>query len=120
MAPPGICPQCGDRLPADMPHGVCPKCMLGLGFDDPPSSFSAIEIDTPDAAIGRIPATNASEARRIVERIIAYEEQPAPGTWRNHVLLAADDEDAIEQARESGLLGPVRLVPAQISTVPLP
>ncbi len=35
MAPPGICPQCGDRLPADMPHGVCPKCMLSLGFDEP-------------------------------------------------------------------------------------
>ena len=35
MAPPGICPQCGDRLPADVPHGVCPKCLLGLGFDDP-------------------------------------------------------------------------------------
>lgn len=34
MAPPGICPQCGDRLPADVPHGVCPKCLLQLGFDD--------------------------------------------------------------------------------------
>ena len=35
MAPPGICPQCGDRLPADVPHGICPKCMLSLGFDEP-------------------------------------------------------------------------------------
>ncbi len=35
MAPPGVCPQCGLRLPADAPHGVCPKCLLGLGFDQP-------------------------------------------------------------------------------------
>jgi predicted Ser/Thr protein kinase len=35
MAPPGICPQCGERLPADVPHGICPKCMLSLGFDEP-------------------------------------------------------------------------------------
>lgn len=37
MAPPGVCPQCGLRLPADAPHGVCPKCLLGLGFDQPAS-----------------------------------------------------------------------------------
>ena len=48
MAPPGICPQCGDRLPADVPHGVCPKCMLGLGFDDPLEDQSSGEQPTLD------------------------------------------------------------------------
>ncbi len=48
MAPPGICPQCGERLPADVPYGVCPKCMLGLGFDDPSDAGSPGEQPTLD------------------------------------------------------------------------
>ena len=54
MAPPGVCPQCGVRLPADAPHGVCPKCLLGLGFDQP----------APDIRTG--PASDAGPGRRFI------------------------------------------------------
>lgn len=65
---------------------------LFVCFDDPPPSFGRIEIDVPDAIIGRIPATNASESRRILQRIFDYEAEPASGDWRNTVLLVADDD----------------------------
>lgn len=35
MAAPGVCPQCGERMPADRPHGICPSCLMRLGFAEP-------------------------------------------------------------------------------------
>ncbi len=49
MAPPGYCPQCGGRLPADVPHGICPKCLLGLGFDEPLTRRDSILMPTGTA-----------------------------------------------------------------------
>ncbi len=57
MAAPGKCPQCGDRLPADVPHGVCPKCMLGLGFDDPVGDSSRGEQPTQEPGSRFVPPT---------------------------------------------------------------
>ncbi|MBI5835670.1 MAG: hypothetical protein HZB25_00350 [Candidatus Eisenbacteria bacterium] len=43
-------------------------------------------------AVGRLPAANAEQARMLVrEKTIAYEQAPELGTWRNRVLLGADD-----------------------------
>ncbi|MDE7160213.1 MAG: type IX secretion system sortase PorU [Muribaculaceae bacterium] len=44
-------------------------------------------------AVGRIPATSVAEAEGAVNKIINYVMQPEYGSWRNHVMLVADDDD---------------------------
>jgi hypothetical protein len=44
-----------------------------------------------DLAIGRLPAGSSSEAGILVEKIIGYETAAPLGTWRNQVVLVADD-----------------------------
>jgi len=53
--------------------------------DTPGSSFI-------DVAVGRLPAASRQEADFLVDRIIAYENQTDFGTWRDRVILLADDE----------------------------
>jgi len=48
--------------------------------------------NVPDLAIGRIPVRSPDEARKVVEKIIAYETSPVTGEWRNVVTLVGDDE----------------------------
>jgi hypothetical protein len=45
-----------------------------------------------DMMIARWPVRNAGEAQVIANKIRSYEGQPEFGTWRNRVLLVADDE----------------------------
>ena len=47
--------------------------------------------ELPDMAIGRIPVQSAVEAGDIVNKIIAYDNEPEPGLWQSRVLLVADD-----------------------------
>ncbi len=44
-------------------------------------------------AVGRLPVKSAREAEDMVTKIIDYVEQPEYGSWRNHVMLVADDQD---------------------------
>lgn len=62
-------------------------------LDNPPDpiGFSRF-IDLPDLAVGRLPVGNLSEANRVVQRILDYEQSPPSGRWRNRTLLVADDE----------------------------
>lgn len=46
----------------------------------------------PDMAIGRLPAQSPRQADVLVSKIIAYEANPEYGTWRNTIVLVADDE----------------------------
>jgi hypothetical protein len=46
----------------------------------------------PDVAIGRLPVTTSDEARLAVDKIIGYETDPTFGSWRNEIVLVADDE----------------------------
>ncbi len=45
-------------------------------------------------AVGRIPARTSGEAKVFVDRLEAYVDAPAPGEWRNRVMLLADDGDS--------------------------
>ncbi len=47
----------------------------------------------PDMHIGRLPANTAGEAWTMVNKIIAYETNPAPGDWRFKTLFVADNPD---------------------------
>jgi hypothetical protein len=43
-----------------------------------------------DVIIGRLPVDSAREADLVVDKIIAYDEEPAEGDWRSRVILAAN------------------------------
>jgi hypothetical protein len=45
-----------------------------------------------DLAIGRLPVQTLTDARSVVDKIIAYETQPERGGWRNTVTMVGDDE----------------------------
>jgi hypothetical protein len=47
-----------------------------------------------DIAVGRIPASSATNAQAVVDKIIAYDNNPATlGDWHLRTLFIADDED---------------------------
>lgn len=71
----------------------------------------------PDMAIGRLPANNASEAEAMVEKTIAYMQNPTPGAWRSRVVLVSDSErnlsarnDQLAKRAEDGGLQAVELL----------
>ena len=45
-----------------------------------------------DMAIGRINAQTLTDAKNIVDKIIAYETRPLRGSWRNTISMVGDDE----------------------------
>lgn len=49
--------------------------------------------DILSIAVGRIPATSVADARGAVDKILAYASRSPKGTWRNNVLIVADDDD---------------------------
>lgn len=61
--------------------------------DDHLVSFdrSIWSLDHPDLALGRLTVRDAQQARRRVDALIDYDQVPPPGTWRNRVVMAADD-----------------------------
>ncbi len=58
-----------------------------------------------DIAIGRIPARNGGEAQAVVDKIIAYEKDPATlGDWRLKALYIADDQDGNQHVDQADKL----------------
>ena len=47
----------------------------------------------PDVALGRVPASNASEVRRYVEKVIHYESTGAASDWMSNSLVALTTYD---------------------------
>jgi len=56
----------------------------------------------PDMAIGRLPVQTAEEADGVVDKIIAYDREPATGPWRGRSLLIADDLENPQNPEEYG------------------
>lgn len=46
----------------------------------------------PELALGRLPVGSLSELRDIIDKIQRYETQSVQGTWKNTVIIIADDE----------------------------
>jgi hypothetical protein len=46
-----------------------------------------------DIAVGRLPVQNASEAEKMVAKILNYESKNSYGDWRNDICILGDDED---------------------------
>lgn len=45
-------------------------------------------------AVGRFPVRSAEEAATAVDKLIAYTNSPEQASWRNNVLMLADDQDS--------------------------
>lgn len=65
-----------------------------FGFlDNQDDINSGTVINLLDIGIGRIPAKNATEAGRYVDKLLAYYSAESFGPWRNMMTFIADDED---------------------------
>lgn len=47
----------------------------------------------PDLHLGRLPVNTSSELLAMVAKIVAYEDDPTPGEWRNRTVFVADNQD---------------------------
>jgi hypothetical protein len=47
----------------------------------------------PDLLVGRLPVNTLAEAQTVVDKIVQYETQPAPGGWNGVTAFVADDAD---------------------------
>ncbi len=57
-----------------------------------------------DIGIGRLPATNADNARVMINKIINYSINPDRSDWKNRLTFVADDEDGnLHQSQADGL-----------------
>ena len=63
---------------------------IGL-LDD--GSGRTMSRDTLNVAIGRLPATSATQANIFVDKIIEYETASPLGSWRTKAIFIADDDD---------------------------
>jgi hypothetical protein len=58
--------------------------------------FAQLDDDqSPDLAIGRVPAQTADQVRTFVKKTLEYEQTPASGDWQQRVLGVADGQDEI-------------------------
>jgi hypothetical protein len=85
----------------ERPPGV-PTYEYGFGLNPDAYDRSAMAFDawyadfegeggSPDMMLGRITCRSATELRQFVDKVVAYETQPA-GSWNKRYLLLADDE----------------------------
>ncbi|GAB4530493.1 MAG: C25 family cysteine peptidase [Anaerolineales bacterium] len=66
--------------------------------------FAQLDDDLrPDIAIGRIPAQTPQQVQAYVEKVLAYEAQPA-GDWQQRVLAVADGQEAYFEGDASAFL----------------
>ncbi len=56
-------------------------------------NINALNNTPMSLAIGRLPVTNTAEAALMVDKIIRYHQPAAQGSWRNELVLLADDGD---------------------------
>lgn len=56
-------------------------------------SGAATASDRLCIAVGRIPARSSEEAKNAVDKLLRYANESPKGTWRNHFMLVADDEN---------------------------
>jgi len=54
----------------------------------------------PDMFIGRISVWTLAQADIVVDKILAYEQNPPPGDWKQSALFVADDEAGFEETSD--------------------
>ena len=64
-----------------------------IGMLDDFSSSSSMGTTKIQVAVGRFPVRSLEEATTAVDKLIAYTKDPGKASWRNNVMLIADDGD---------------------------
>ncbi len=64
-----------------------------FGFLDDRDDLASPGTHLLDIGIGRLPTANATQAKAVVDKIIAYSSPESFGPWRNEMNFIADDED---------------------------
>jgi len=56
-------------------------------------------------SVGRIPSTSAMEAKAAVDKIFSYVNRSPKGSWKNTILLTADDGDKADHMEQADKMG---------------
>ena len=54
----------------------------------------------PDMMLGRLAVNQEAEARAIVSKTLAYEQNPPPGDWNQQLMFVSDDGEGFPQASD--------------------
>lgn len=57
------------------------------------NSGASLDSDRMRIAVGRMPVKSTSEAKQMVDKLLAYTSNTDNGIWKNSVLVIADDDD---------------------------
>ena len=57
--------------------------------------------DKVDVGVGRFPVTTATQAREMVDKVIAYMDNADAGAWKNTILMLGDDGDNNQHMRDA-------------------
>jgi hypothetical protein len=79
------------------PYMIYPNANVGEVAAD--NRFVTVSGDDalPDMALGRLPVTSAAEAAAVVDKILAYEQNPPGGGWNERALFVADNQPDKEE-----------------------
>lgn len=79
-------------VPASLTHGstYCTDDFIGMLADSNSSSINSQKIQV---SVGRMPVKSVAEATAAADKLIKYVKEPTFGSWRNQVMLVADDQD---------------------------
>ncbi len=106
-----------DRPPAEAFLPPFEDINTGYSTDDWFVDFNSADGDyLPEMVTGRLTADSEWEMQNIVDKIIAYDENPEFGPWRNRAVMVADDEYGEDSNRESRHISDTE----EISTTLLP
>ncbi|MDP6966548.1 MAG: type IX secretion system sortase PorU [Candidatus Marinimicrobia bacterium] len=73
-------------------HNMVPTFQSGQTFTTSSDDrFTYLDGKVPEMAIGRFPAVSLADAENMVDKTIAYENNPDIGLWRRRITLIADD-----------------------------
>lgn len=64
-------------------------------------SGSSFRLNTLNLAIGRMPVKSVAEAKTVVDKLYRYVTKADFGSWKNNVLVIADDADGAEHMKQS-------------------
>lgn len=65
-----------------------------IGMLEDQTSLSSMASAKINVAVGRFPVRSAEEAMTAVDKLLAYTNDPGKASWRNSVMIVADDQDS--------------------------
>ena len=75
------------------PNSYCSDDYYAILDDNEGKWGTGLKDETLDIGIGRLPASNAAEAKILVDKILHYHSEQSRGDWIQNVTFIGDDED---------------------------